>query len=345
MRVSVSFVSQAGFYCPEGTGFALKSCPEGTYGPDPGYWSVSQCRQCDGGHYCSSRNATAVTGPCQEGYYCLHGNVSPQPLSQAAGGGGPCPVGHYCPQATIHPQPCPSGTFSNITNVASKEDCQPCFSGYYCDSVGLSAPSGKCWGGFFCVEGADRPDPPFKDSHGGPCPKGYYCSEGSAAPQHCPLGTISTEDGQASCSVCPQGFYCSGKTNNSVLESFECPPGHYCPAGTWSKYQFPCPAGTFNPRTQMTKPQDCLPCPPGSFCATPGKDVASGPCSAGYYCLSGAQSPTPEDGGVTGDKCPEGHYCVQGSSAPLPCPAGHYSNKSRNSHISDCLPCPPGRLY
>ncbi|XP_014845642.1 PREDICTED: uncharacterized protein LOC106919650 isoform X3 [Poecilia mexicana] len=337
------YLCPEGFYCPEGTGFALRSCPEGTYGPDPGYWSVSQCRQCDGGHYCSSRNATAVTGPCQEGYYCSHGNVSPQPLSQAAEGG-PCPVGHYCPQATIHPQPCPPGTFSNITRVASEEDCQPCFPGHYCDSAGLSAPSGKCWEGFFCVEGADRPDPPLKDDRGGPCPKGYYCSEGSAAPQRCPPGTISTEDGQASCSVCPQGFYCPGKSTTSLLGSFECPPGHYCPTGTRSKYQFPCPAGSFNPRTRMTKPLDCLPCPPGSFCATPGKDVASGLCDAGYYCVSGARSPTPEDGGMTGDRCPEGHYCSQGSSAPLPCPAGHYSNKSRNSHISDCLPCPPGFL-
>lgn len=75
----------AGFYCPEGTGFDLRGCPEGSYGPDPGYWSVSQCRRCDGGHYCSSRNGTAVTGPCREGYYCSHGNTSPQPLSQAAG--------------------------------------------------------------------------------------------------------------------------------------------------------------------------------------------------------------------------------------------------------------------
>lgn len=75
----------SGFYCPEGTGFDLKGCPEGTYGPDPGYWSVSQCRQCDGGHYCSSINGTAVTGPCQEGYYCSLGNTSPRPLSQAAG--------------------------------------------------------------------------------------------------------------------------------------------------------------------------------------------------------------------------------------------------------------------
>uniref|UniRef100_A0A3Q3IVN5 Uncharacterized protein n=1 Tax=Monopterus albus TaxID=43700 RepID=A0A3Q3IVN5_MONAL len=317
------------FYCPEGTGFDLRGCPEGTYGPDPGYWSVSQCRQCDGGHYCSSRNATAVTGPCQEGYYCSHGNTSPQPASHTAEGG-PCPAGHYCPEATVHPLPCPRGTFSDLIGLA-QEDCQPCLPGYYCDAVGLSVPSGECWEGFICLRGADRPDPPVRGSRGGPCPK-YYCPEGSVAPQKCPLGTISTEDGRASCDACPQ--------NGALWESYECPVGHYCPSGTWSKHQYPCPAGSINPYTRMTKPQDCLPCPP-SFCASAGKGAASGQCSAGYYCHSGAWSPTPEDRGRTGDRCPEGHYCPHGSSAPLPCPIGYYTNKTRNSHVFDCLPCPP----
>lgn len=80
----------------------------------------------------------------------------------------------------------------------------------------------------------------------------------------------------------------------------------------------------------------------GFFCASPGEGFASGQCSAGYFCLSGARSPTPEDGGATGDRCPEGHYCPRGSSAPLPCPVGHYSNKTRSSQLSDCLPCPAG---
>nr|XP_057935999.1 SCO-spondin isoform X4 [Doryrhamphus excisus] len=325
----------AGFYCPERTGYDVRSCPQGTYGSDPGYWSVSQCKQCDSGHYCSSTNATAVSGACQEGYYCSRGNTSPRPVSQAAAGeGGPCPVGHFCPPGSVHPLPCPPGTFSNLTKLVSQVGCELCLPGYYCDTAGLSAPSGKCRGGFFCPGGAYRPDPR-------PCPKGYYCSEGSAVPQPCPRGTISGEDGQASCSTCPQGFYCPESSNGSL---YECPVGHFCPVGTWSKYLYSCPAGSINPHTRMAKAQDCVPCPPGLFCAFPGMSVASGQCLAGYYCQSGAQSPTPADGGVTGDLCPEGHYCPQGSSAPLPCPLGHYSNKTRNREISDCVPCTPGFL-
>ncbi|KAK7882551.1 hypothetical protein WMY93_028725 [Mugilogobius chulae] len=337
-------VSGSLYLCPaEGTGFDMGGCPKGTYGPDPGYWSVSQCKQCDGGHYCSSRNGTVVTGPCQEGYYCSHGNTSPNP-QKASGNGGPCPAGHYCPIATVHPLPCPLGTFSNFTKLISQEDCQLCLPGHYCDAVGLSAPTGLCWEGFFCTEGAHRPDPVLKDNYGrgGPCPKGYYCSEGSAAPQQCPLGTISAVDGLPSCSICPQGYYCPVSNNGSTYEIYECPMGHYCPAGTWFKHLYPCPAGSINPHLQMAKLQDCQPCPPGSFCAFPGKSNASGLCRAGYYCLSGAWSPTPNDGGKTGDLCPEGYYCSQGSSAPFPCPSGYYSNNTGNADISSCLPCLPG---
>lgn len=152
-----SWIFHAGFYCPEGTGFDQRSCPEGTYGPDPGYWSVSQCRQCDGGHYCSSTNSTSVSGPCQEGYYCTYGNTSPQPLLVAKGElfyiplgpflhphhyafigiyscwfcvlpveGGPCPAGHYCPGGSIFPLPCPRGTFSNLTKLVSQVNMTPC---------------------------------------------------------------------------------------------------------------------------------------------------------------------------------------------------------------------------
>lgn len=62
---------------------------------------------------------------------------------------------------------------------------------------------------------------------------------------------------------CLDSFYCPGRHNGSLSRSYECPLGHYCPSGTWSKHQYPCPAGSINPNTRMAKLQDCLPCPPG----------------------------------------------------------------------------------
>lgn len=60
-------------------------------------------------------------------------------------------------------------------------------------------------------------------------------------------------------------FYCPSRFNDSHARSYECPAGHYCLPGTGSKHQYPCPAGTINPHSQMAKPQDCLPCPPGHY--------------------------------------------------------------------------------
>lgn len=66
-----------------------------------------------------------------------------------------------------------SYTFMNhASSFSPQEECQPCLPGYYCDAEGLAVPSGKCWEGFFCLEGTDRPDPPLRDSRGGPCPEG-----------------------------------------------------------------------------------------------------------------------------------------------------------------------------
>ncbi|XP_064159371.1 SCO-spondin [Anguilla rostrata] len=329
----------AGFYCPEGSGYDWRACPEGTYGADAGLTAISECRECDPGHYCGQRNATAVTGPCQEGYYCPGGNASPQPHSDSAGEGGPCPAGHYCPRGAAEPQPCPEGTFSNLTRLVSKDDCTPCSPGHYCRSAGLTSPSGECWEGFFCHRGAVLPNSPIRDGRGGPCPPGYFCPKGVAAPQVCPEGSFSTVEGQASCSRCPRGYYCPG--NGSSYQGHECATGHYCPVGSTSKYQQPCPAGTFNPHTRKGHLEDCLPCPPGFFCGTPGLSAASGPCIAGHFCVARAATPSPEDG-KTGDKCPRGHYCLEGSSSPKQCPVGHYSNTSGNTELSHCLPCPAG---
>lgn len=63
------------------------------------------------------------------------------------------------------------------------------------------------------------------------------------------------------------GFYCDksfGVSNVSVLQS--CPKGYYCPKGTRYATQFPCSAGSYNPKEGMDSPVSCLLCPAGHFC-------------------------------------------------------------------------------
>ncbi|XP_028816958.1 zonadhesin [Denticeps clupeoides] len=327
----------AGFYCPEGTGYGWRACPVGTYSPQTGLSERSQCIECDGGSYCALPNATSVTGLCVHGYYCLRGSTTPQPNS--SGEGGQCPPGHFCPQGTTHPKACPEGTFSNRSKLTSQAGCSLCTPGHYCSSTGLTVPSGECWEGFYCLQGAVVPNSPVQESWGGPCPAGHYCHRGTATPRGCPAGSISVTEGQSRCSICLPGYYCPG--NSSSYEDRECPTGYYCPAGTIAKYQYPCPAGTINPYLRSGDLTGCVPCPPGFYCTSAGQGETSGPCAAGHFCYLGSNSPKPEDG-LTGDKCPPGHFCPQGVSAPHPCPVGYYSSQAGNTDLSNCLPCPSG---
>ena len=46
------------------------------------------------------------------------------------------------------------------------------------------------------------------------------------------------------CDPCSQGKYCPGHNQTTGEYIFDCPPGYYCPEGTFAP--IPCPAGTFN---------------------------------------------------------------------------------------------------
>ena len=78
------------------------------------------------------------------------------------------------------------------------------------------------------------------------------------------------------------------------------------------------------------------------YCDVRGMSAPAGPCSAGYYCISGAQEPTPLD--FTNERCMEGHYCLEGTISPTPCPPGTINPSVGADSLSNCLPCPPGKF-
>ncbi|KAG8141531.1 hypothetical protein E2320_007142, partial [Naja naja] len=133
-----------------------------------------------------------------------------------------------------------------------------------------------------------------------------------------------------------QRYFCL--QNSSSLVNSQCPVGHYCPPGTRSENQFPCPQGTYNPNIGISNLSLCLPCTPGHYCGFPGQAQVTGPCSAGYYCMAGASIPTPMKD-LLGNICPRGHYCPKRSATPQPCPLGFYSNSTGNTKMEDCLLC------
>ena len=107
----------------------------------------------------------------------------------------------------------------------SADDCQPCTGGTYCNSTGLTAPSGPCDKGYYCPdnETISTPTPTGRE-----CPIGSYCLEGSSAPTPCDSGYFSNTEGMWQCTPCPAGSYCQGGSN-PIQEI--CPPHKYCEEG------------------------------------------------------------------------------------------------------------------
>ncbi|KAK2153849.1 hypothetical protein LSH36_283g03025, partial [Paralvinella palmiformis] len=216
----------AGFYCPEGTAEPLK-CPLGTYSSNVMLISETQCLNCTPGYYCGDLNLTTLSGQCSAGFYCPQGATVANYLS--------CPEGHYCPVRTDNPHPCPAGTYSNITNLAELTQCTNCPGGYYCETPGLSEPTGLCGEGYYCPEGSQEKEPASTY-----CPIGHYCPQGVSQAIPCRNNTFVNYTHAVSCVECPAGYYCVMNGQSNV-----CPMGYYCPSGTGLDWKS-CPRGTYS---------------------------------------------------------------------------------------------------
>ena len=145
-----------------------------------------------------------------------------------------CPVGKYCPASAQAPTDCPIGTYNAVTGATDDSYCLPCKSGQFCATTGLSAPTGDCSEGYYCIEGASSATPSADpDGKFGPCTTGNYCPTKTGAPIPCPPGTFRATTGaisEAQCTSCTAGKYClSGGL--SAVEG-DCAEGFYCPEGT-----------------------------------------------------------------------------------------------------------------
>lgn len=65
-------------------------------------------------------------------------------------------------------------------------------SGHYCETEGLSEPTGLTSAGYWAITRAIQAGP-FDDTYSSDfsiCPAGFYCPEGSGNPMPCPPGTF-----------------------------------------------------------------------------------------------------------------------------------------------------------
>jgi hypothetical protein len=110
--------------------------------------------------------------------------------------------------------------------------------------------------GYYCPSGQTVRNPSAFE-----CPAGHLCITGSSTYRKCPSGSYQDEVRQSTCKTCLEGFYCDNSLGPIVnVTQYDCPVGHYCPNGTQTATEWPCPAGTFNNGTGLRSASECLPC-------------------------------------------------------------------------------------
>ena len=177
----------AGHYCPVGTAEQIP-CEAGTYNPDKEKFDPSDCLSCLAGKACTKAGLANPDLPCSAGYYCPGGNHAraqteyacpagtytdhqnlthvdqcqkcPATKACPAGTGGlqqaplVCGKGYYCPEGTGAQDqfPCPAGSYSNLTNLRSFDECYECPRTFYCLEASQE-PTGLCAQGHYCPDG------------------------------------------------------------------------------------------------------------------------------------------------------------------------------------------------
>jgi hypothetical protein len=168
---------------------------------------------------------------CPPGYFCNDPDGTEEPEK--------CPPFNYCPAGSTNPTVCPDGYYTNgdMEYLEEVDQCAACPTGYYCEE-GRFDRQKTCDKGYYCYSAATIPNDAANI-----CPGGFYCEEGTKLPTSCAEGEYSNEGAGSAdeCLDCIAGKYCSIGIGLNAM--YDCPVGHYCPAGQLTPKQ--CPKGTF----------------------------------------------------------------------------------------------------
>lgn len=232
-------------------GGVRKPCPAGRYGNSTGLDSPACTAACPKGHYCPSGTArgdqfrcpagrygdveglmsSACSGECSAGYHCLEGSASPTELPCAELSrskvdlttwstlmdGTLFPANEYLANST--------GYLSEFTTKATKStDGSGLVSYFITTPNGVFCPSGsglplRVLSGYYSIGSSA-----MTRSDQMPCPVGSFCTDGIMA--ECPAGVFGAQERMTASN-------CSGL----------CAKGYYCPPGSTSATQLPCPIG------------------------------------------------------------------------------------------------------
>ena len=164
----------------------------------------------------------------------------------------------------------------------------------------------------------------------GICPQGYWCGVGSAVPEACVPGKMSSALGlerEDQCRNCSKGYYCP--ESGTVTATDLCWAGYYCPSGTATPTLL-CELGSYCPNGSAVS----IPCAPGTYANVTGLPE----------CLVAPPGFYAELGQIQPQRCPRGFACPAGTEfgSQYPCPNGTYGERSGLVALTQCTPCTAG---
>eukprot|EP01041_Mallomonas_annulata_P008562 gene8562-17664_t len=337
---------ERGHYCVQGEQFM---CPIGYYGDVRGLSTATCTGLCIAGEYCPP--GSVKPSICPKGHFCPDGKTRVACPAGLYGGrtglkdsrcSGLCRRGYYCEEGSVSSMQaqCPGGRYGETEGLQSANCSGPCEQGYFCPAGSDNSRANSCGGiDTFCPEGSTSPltvsighystagDISHRSSQM-PCEKGFFCYGGEKF--ICGAGTYGSEEAMSS-SVYPltigsqylkYDFTCSGL----------CEPGHYCPEGSTSATEMPCPAGRFGAVAGLSNALCSDECPLGHHC--PLGTITPYKCRPGTFgnrTAMGWPAPYRRDyshseafiaqsgcgkcwaGGCAEDLCNAGFYCPEGS--------------------------------
>jgi hypothetical protein len=253
---------------------------------------------------------------------------------------------------------CAPGTYRNTEGALSASECPVTTGGMYAQNVVATTideyitPSityEPCEPGFYCPDGSYQ-----ERNVDLACQPGTYCPGQDSTPINCDPRTYNFNYEARECVACPAGYYCDDPQTmaavtmhdptssmtyddwqNFIIDfktNYKCAAGHYCPEGTETATENPCPMGSYNPNEGAKSADECILAPPGYYVPTSGASTVdtSHRCAAGHYCMLGSHVADPNsatdmtgsyfDGNaysVIGDECAIGTYCPLGSSKEI----------------------------
>lgn len=154
------------------------------------------------------------------------------------------------------PLACPVGTRSNSSGLRIQEDCKPCPGGFYCNTAGITTPSGPCRRGhvwFLWIWYYEIITTLILHTHG--------------MNISCVIIIVWYKLKDKFCWCLKYRYYClEGALTSTPVDGVTggpCPQGFYCPEGTVQPV--PCNPGTYAVVMHATH---CDPCMPGWYCVS-----------------------------------------------------------------------------